>query len=452
MGPFVLAFALAACGGADGTSPDPVVPPPKPAAVASVSLDSAFTIETHTTKQLTAVALDSAGAALSGREITFVSTDTAVATVSATGLVRAVASGTATIYANSEGKAASALVTVVPMPGTVVIRVVTTDSKWGQEAFPGWPDASPVKDTTAYSLYDVEIGRGATTAPEYLSLYKFKGYGTAAKTPAYFAASRLFTTPIAPTSSWEARSQEVLAGFKLLIDQIMERERPTRIVVEYSGHGSATSFFEGALTFPDAREFLKYVRHTDPTVPLILDFSTNCDVGYFDFVVNLYDVADYLFAGEREYGGYDAIGADINDYLSTLHDRQLHRFWQKGNDLQAAFDLVTSNRKQFWQVMKEGLLAVKKEESLAVYDLAKFPALMDALATDPGFDPLGLSPYEHDIGTYVKRTNHAALTEAFRAFQLQYVSTRDIVQPWTRDTWGFSVDSSDALAAYLAGR
>ena len=112
---------------------------------------------------------------------------------------------------------------------------------------------------------------------------------------------------------------------------------------------------------------------------------------------------------------------------------------------------MTANRKAFWQVVKNGLIEVNKEESLAVYDLSKFSALMDALANDPAFDPLGLTPYAHDIGTYVRASDNAALKSAFAAFQLQYISTRGIVE-WKTDTWGFSVFYADGLKNYLAAR
>jgi hypothetical protein len=454
----VVLLALAACGGADGTSPDPGTkppPPPPPAPVATISLDGAFSLETYTTRQLTAVTRDSTGTELTGRAITYSSTDTAVAKVSASGLVSGISKGTATIYANSEGKGASTTVSVVPMPGTVVLRVITTDKNWGQEEVPGWPLASPVKGEAGYSLYDLEIGRDAGGVPSYLALYRFKDVLSQSLDPTsfrpYMAASLLKKEEIALTSSPESRSTEVLAAFKPLIDEIMDRERPTRIVLEYSGHGNPVVFFEGALTFPDAREFLKYLRKDNPSVPLILDFSTNCDVGFFDFAVNFYDIADYLLAGEREYGGYSDGGANINDYLATLHDRNLQKFWQKDNDVPTALNAVTANRKAFWQVVKQGLIEVKKEESLAVYDLSKFTLLMDALANDPAFDPLGLTPYAHDIGTFVRSTDDAALKSAFGAFQLQYISTRGIVE-WQTDTWGFSVFDANALASYLAAR
>jgi len=68
------------------------------------------------TVQLTATPKDAAGNPLSGRVVTWATSATSVATVSATGLVTGVTVGTATITATSEGKSGSAAVTVNPVP------------------------------------------------------------------------------------------------------------------------------------------------------------------------------------------------------------------------------------------------------------------------------------------------------------------------------------------------
>src|SRR5258708_25012598 len=76
------------------------------------------------TQQLTATLKDSSGTTLTGRAITWASSAPAVATVNGSGLVTAVAAGTATITATSETKNGSAVITVtgtpvVTNPGTV---------------------------------------------------------------------------------------------------------------------------------------------------------------------------------------------------------------------------------------------------------------------------------------------------------------------------------------------
>jgi len=68
------------------------------------------------TTQLSATTKDSGGNILTGRAITWASSNTAVATVSGSGLVTGKAVGTATITATSEGKSATAAVTVSNVP------------------------------------------------------------------------------------------------------------------------------------------------------------------------------------------------------------------------------------------------------------------------------------------------------------------------------------------------
>ncbi|MHB1327487.1 MAG: Ig-like domain-containing protein, partial [Gemmatimonadales bacterium] len=65
------------------------------------------------TQQLAAVVRDAQGNTLSGRTVTWSSDAQSVATVSTSGLVTAVAAGTARITATSEGQSGSATLTVV---------------------------------------------------------------------------------------------------------------------------------------------------------------------------------------------------------------------------------------------------------------------------------------------------------------------------------------------------
>jgi dipeptidyl aminopeptidase/acylaminoacyl peptidase len=84
--------------------------------VASVRLTPLTAIiEPRNARQLTAVALDAAGNVLEGRPIEWTTDAPAVASVSATGLVQAIAAGYAGIKATIEGKSATTAVTV-PTP------------------------------------------------------------------------------------------------------------------------------------------------------------------------------------------------------------------------------------------------------------------------------------------------------------------------------------------------
>ncbi|MES3033955.1 MAG: Ig-like domain-containing protein [Gemmatimonadota bacterium] len=76
--------------------------------------------------QLTATALDGSGADVAAGEPTWTSTNAAVAQVSETGLLNAMAPGNATLRATIAGKSATVGVTVEPLPGYAVTVQVTS--------------------------------------------------------------------------------------------------------------------------------------------------------------------------------------------------------------------------------------------------------------------------------------------------------------------------------------
>ncbi|MHB1329283.1 MAG: Ig-like domain-containing protein [Gemmatimonadales bacterium] len=156
----VASVLLSACGG--GTSPNPPAPPPPPppppppAAVASVTVaPGPITLVPQQTQTLAATVKDAAGNTLSGRTVTWATSAGGVATVSASGLVTAVAVGTATITATSEGQSGTAQVTVatgavvgttggtVRTPDGSVEIVIPSGALAGQTTITATPLAQP---------------------------------------------------------------------------------------------------------------------------------------------------------------------------------------------------------------------------------------------------------------------------------------------------------------------
>lgn len=113
--PFALAALagaayLTACSGDHATSPDHP-------SVASIEVSADHTaLLVGQTAQLTAAAKDSAGSIMSGVEISFASSDTSVAKVTAAGVVIAAAAGGATMFASASGKSGSIGMTITAPP------------------------------------------------------------------------------------------------------------------------------------------------------------------------------------------------------------------------------------------------------------------------------------------------------------------------------------------------
>jgi formylglycine-generating enzyme required for sulfatase activity len=107
---------ILACGGGDGSS-DPTGPreptPPPPVASVTVSPPST-TFRVGSTQQFAATLNDAEGNELTGRAVTWASSNTSVATIDASsGMATGVAVGTATMTASSEGQSGSAQLTVL---------------------------------------------------------------------------------------------------------------------------------------------------------------------------------------------------------------------------------------------------------------------------------------------------------------------------------------------------
>jgi uncharacterized protein YjdB len=87
-----------------------------------------LSIVTGSSQQLSVVTKDAGGNVLTGRVITWASSNNAVATVSAAGLVTGTGAGNATITATSESKTGSSTVTVTSLPPAPVATVDVTPS------------------------------------------------------------------------------------------------------------------------------------------------------------------------------------------------------------------------------------------------------------------------------------------------------------------------------------
>ena len=105
--------------------------PPAPVATVTLTPGSA-TVNEGQTLQLAATLKDANGNILTGRSITWSSSNSSAATVNATGLVTGVVAGSATITATSEGKSGTSAITVVHMPvASVTVTPASTSISAG---------------------------------------------------------------------------------------------------------------------------------------------------------------------------------------------------------------------------------------------------------------------------------------------------------------------------------
>src|SRR4051812_28793715 len=109
-----LCFAAIACGGGGGGPSGPA-----PVASVTVSLAKSSLVAGETTTA-TATTKDGSGALLTGRVVTWSTSNNAIATASSDGVITAVSVGTTNVVATSEGRTGITAVTVLPPPVATV--------------------------------------------------------------------------------------------------------------------------------------------------------------------------------------------------------------------------------------------------------------------------------------------------------------------------------------------
>jgi len=126
------------------------------ALVASVSVaPGTASLPVGGTQQLAATLKDASGNVLTGRSVAWTSSNAAVATMGGSGLVTAIAAGSATITAASGGKSGTATITVTTQPPVVTSPATVTDLKVASTA------------DTAATLAFTEVSDGAGKAASY---------------------------------------------------------------------------------------------------------------------------------------------------------------------------------------------------------------------------------------------------------------------------------------------
>ena len=167
------ACAVAAALGMSACSDGGVTQPPNgEQPVASVAvLPNTISVAVGRTLQLTAVAKARDGSLLDDRVVQWVSSDTTVAKVSASGVVTGVASGSATITGTSENVSGKATVTVTATPTGGMLRTWvgggsrasdwSLPGNWNPSAEPGAADTVriPATPNAAVLSRNVEIAR-----------------------------------------------------------------------------------------------------------------------------------------------------------------------------------------------------------------------------------------------------------------------------------------------------
>ena len=123
---FIGGLMIAGCGGKDsptGSTVTPPPPPPPPTVASIVVNPSSASMVVGGTQRFTASARASDGSTISGVNITWTSSNTAVVTINASGLATAVSAGTAMIRATGNGISSAQVTITVTVPAVARVTV-----------------------------------------------------------------------------------------------------------------------------------------------------------------------------------------------------------------------------------------------------------------------------------------------------------------------------------------
>ena len=242
-------------------------------AVASVTVSPATaSLQGGQTAQLTATPKDASGAALTGRVVTWASSNPAAATVSGSGLVTGVAAGAATVTATSEGKSGTAAITVASVPvASVTVSPATASLQGGQTAqltatpkdasggalsgrVVTWASSNPAAATVSGSGLVTGVAAGAAT----VTATSEGKSGTAAITVASVPVASVTLTPAA-ASTWVGGTLQLAAipkdaGGNLLSGRVVTWASSNPAVTTVSGSGLVTGVTAGSATITATSE------------------------------------------------------------------------------------------------------------------------------------------------------------------------------------------------------
>ena len=276
-------------------------PPAPPAPVASVAVAlSSASITVGQTTNATATLRDASGNTLSGRAISWSSSNAGIASVNSSGVVTAVSAGSANVVATSEGQTGSAALTVTAPPPAPVASVTVSPASPSVQVGLTVQLSAVTRDANGNIL----TGRAVTWSSGNTAIATVSGSGlvttlvvgnaniTATSGVASGTAS-LTVTPVPPAGF----SPEPAPGDVILVQDDFNRPTLAEVLDPWTTNESTKE-----LTTGRTGNAIRFPYRTGNTAPLIEeDFAETTDI-YFRYWYRLSPGADPTCGGRNESG------------------------------------------------------------------------------------------------------------------------------------------------------
>jgi len=228
---WTLLVVVAGCGGG-GVATDaggtPLTPPPKPATLTTLAVTlSASSVQVGQSVTATATGVDQNGAPIATGTVTWSSSNPAVATISASGTITALAAGTTTIVGVAQGVSGQSPLTVTAPPPAGATKV-TLSSPGQSTAFLSAPNPNAALAVDANAQYLIAV---VNTDPSYTVTEDFTLSGTSGASSGAAPVAPSMAPPLAPeprsfnVSSTNLRAARPLPGLAANHLAILENNR-----------------------------------------------------------------------------------------------------------------------------------------------------------------------------------------------------------------------------------
>ncbi len=271
---------------------------------------------------------------------------------------------------NDTSSVTSAELIITKENPAVVIRASLATSKY-DEGSGGTMNASPIKDTDCFHLYDVVVWS------DRISLYKFPDNLTENETEGLQDYSLdeylewresycLATYEYLESGRYTYRSECLRKAFIDIFQKTYELTPSENMIYFYSGHGVLGIC---GMSEQDTKATLDAAVEAFGHKFALIDFSTNCSM-CDTTTLNLYrNYSRYLVASQLDVGGYTMDEWDYDLFNQYNYDAQYYSFFEENQSLPSAcirgMDLTTD----YWKLCHDNLVDSQNRQSITLIDL-----------------------------------------------------------------------------------
>ena len=252
----------------------------------------------------------------------------------------------------------------------VVIRASLATSKY-DEGIDGTMNASPIKDTDCFHLYDVVVWN------DRISLYKFPNNLTENETEGLQDYSLdeylewresycLTTYEYSGSGRYIDRSKCLREAFIDIFQKAYELTPSENMIYFYSGHGVLGIC---GMSEQDTKTTLDATVEAFGHKFALIDLSTNCSM-CDTITISLYrQYSRYLMASQLDVGGYTMDEWDSDLFIQYNYDEQYSSFFEENQSLPSTcirgMDLTTD----YWKLCHDNLVDSRNRQSITLIDL-----------------------------------------------------------------------------------